>query len=681
MSYVVCASRSRARVIRAVIPVSMALYSIAPVHAQVAGSTELAPVVITASPLDQRDEREVSQPVSVLRGSALRMREGGNLGATLDHELGVTSSAYGQGAGRPIIRGMDAARVRITESGMGVADVSNASPDHRVAADTFNSDQVEILRGPSTLLYGSGAMGGLVNIVSNRIPLQQHDDVDAALRLRGSSAERERAVAAHIESALSPSTMWRFEGFRQQTGDYELAKPLRDENGVVIANDRLPNSETDTRSAAVGASAFLSGGAMVGAAIQTYRSNYGIPNPDEPVDIKLERVRIDTRADVPRPFAGFEALRLKVSHTDYAHREIGPDGEQGARFENRGVEARLELPHAPLGQWKGVLGTQIGESHMRGVGEGFLPRTRSLTLALFVVEERRLDAWRFELGGRGEREEYAVRESDESGARKPSRGFGLFSTSASAFYSITKGVEAGLTGTLAQRAPSAEELYFEGAHPATFAYEVGNAGLRKERARNLELALRKTEGVVRAKLAVFDNRFNDYIYGTFDGSTFDVLDENGNVEETLSVLRYRQDNARFRGLEAEASVGESTGWNARVWGDMVRATITSGPNDGANVPRISPARIGLDVGYRTGAWSVLGSIVRTKRQDRVSSFDVRDGEPEQATAGYTFVNLGADYRIRLGVTDLTLTLQGRNLTNEDARVHTSYLKNLAPLPG
>lgn len=642
---------------------------------------QLAPVVVTASPFETRDAGDLTQPVSVLRGDRLREREGSNLGDTLSRELGVTSSAYGAGAGRPIIRGLDSSRVRITESGIGTADVSGASPDHRVAADTFNSDQVEILRGPSSLLYGSGAIGGLVNIVSKRIPLERHDDFEADVRLRGATADLERSGAFGLEAPLSASTMWRLEGFETRTGNYALAKPLRDADGNVVADRRLPNSQTDTHSVALGASTFLSGGAMFGAAVQSYRSDYGIPDPNDPVDIELERTRVDARLDVPMPWAGFEALRVKASYTDYTHREVEGDGAEGARFTNHGVEARFELPHVAVAGWKGVFGAQLGDSQIRGTGEGLLPRTGSTNLALFAVEERRLDAWKFELGARGESQRYSVDEDDAVGARKPSHDFGLFSASGSAFYRLIAGIEAGATVSWSQRAPSADELYFEGAHPATFAYQIGDPNLRKEQSRNLELALRKNEGAVRWKVAVFENKFRDYIYGAFDGSTRDVLDDQGAVEDSLAVLRFRQDNARFRGAEAEASFGESTGFNARVWGDLVRAVLTSGPSDGADLPRISPARLGLDLGYRTASWNVFSSITRTFRQTRVAGFDIRNGEPEQATSGYTVLDVGVNYRVRYGTTDVVYSLQGRNLTDAEARVHTSYLKDLAPLPG
>jgi iron complex outermembrane receptor protein len=636
----------------------------------------LEPVTVTADPL-ARDELDLQRPVNVLGNDALRLREATNLGDTLGRELGVQSSAYGPGAGRPIIRGMDSARVRITEAGLGVADVSGASPDHRVAADTLNARQVEILRGPATLLYGSGAIGGLVNIVAERVPRVQARDFGAQATVRAASAERERAAAFDLAGPLAGSSSWRVEGFRQKTGEYELAAPLRDDD--VVAAGRLPNSQTDTRSGALGAAWFGAEGRRLGFAVQRYESDYGIPNPEEPVTIELGRSRYELHGDSSAALGPFSGLRSRFALTDYEHTEFEPSGEPGATFTNRGIEGRIELPHAETAGWRGVLGVQLGRTKTRGAGEGELPQTEAQQMAAFIVEERRIGAVRVELGARLERERYDVREDYASGARAPARSFSLVTLAAGATWRFAPGWDLSATLTSAQRAPAVEELYFLGAHPATFAFEAGDPDLRKERSNNLDVVLRYGAGAWRAQASVFVNRVRDYIYGFFDGTSTDVLDENGNVEETLSNLFFTQADARLAGGEVEFAYGARTGAQARVWGDLVRARLASGPNDGANLPRISPARLGLDLGWRSERWFAQLAVTRVFRQDRVASFDLRDGAPERATAGYTRVDVGAAYR--LPGLPVTLFLQGRNLTDQDIRVHTSFLRDLAPLPG
>jgi len=651
-----------------------------PVKAQDAAAppAQLDRVTVTADPLE-RDEPGLLKPASVLSGEALRAAQATNLGDTLGRTLGVQSSAYGPGAGRPIIRGMDSARVRITESGLGVADVSGASPDHRVAADTLNARQVEILRGPATLLYGSGAIGGLVNVVSERVPTRRVPGFEAQATLRASTAERERAGAVDLNGALGAAASWRIEGFKQKTSDYDLAAPLRDDNGDVIAADRLPNSKTDTRSAAVGAAWFGAAGGRAGFAVQRYESDYGIPNPEDPVSIALARTRYELHGDMARPFGVFTGLRARFAYTDYSHTEFEPSGAAGANFSNKGFEGRFELPHRLLAGWRGVVGTQLSQFDTLGAGEGELPKVRARQVALFVVEERSFGDVRAELGARAESERYDVQEGYASGGRAPSRDFSLFTASAGLGWRFAPGWETALTLTSAQRAPAAEELYFVGAHPATFAYEVGDPNLGREASTNLDLALRYGAGPWRAQANVFVNRVRDYIYGYFDGSTTDILDENGNVEETLSNLFFRQDNARLTGGEIEVGFGERNGLQARIWGDLVRAKLTGGINRGANLPRMSPTRLGVDLGWRAPSGSATLFVTRVFEQDRVCSFDLRDGRPEPSTAGYTRIDLGAAYRF--ASVPLTLFVQGRNLTNEDIRIHTSYLKDLAPPPG
>lgn len=661
------------------------LASLAPVSAALAQSQApapaqtLDPVIITFSPLP-RTELDTLQPVNLLRGDELRLQESTSLGETLARQLGVQSSAYGPGAGRPIIRGQDAARVRITESGLGVADVSSLSPDHRVAADTFNSQQVEVLRGPGTLLYGSGASGGLVNIVSQRIPQQRLSEFGAGLHLRGASAERERLGALELQGPIGDGTAWRLEGFKQRTSDYELAEPLRNADGAVIANDRLPNSKTDTQSIAGGVG-FFGAGFNLGAAVQRYESEYGIPNPEEPVTIDLKRTRTELQGDLTQPFSIFTGLRTKFSYTDYRHTEFELSGAAGARFTNQAAEGRIELPHRSIAGFTGVFGAQLAAARIRGSGEGTLPETQQRTAALFAVEEQRFGAVRTEFGARYERARYRVREDYADGTRAPSRTFDLYSASAGVAWEFAQGFDIGSTVTYSQRAATPEELYFVGAHPAAFAFEIGDSRLRKERAVNLDLALRKTAGIVRGKVSLFANRVRDYIYGAFDGSTTDLLDADGTIEATLSNLFYRQDDVRFRGAEAELELGERQGPQARLWGDTVRAKLISGINDGANLPRISPSRFGVDLGWRADLWSTQVAVMRVLEQNRTARFDLRDGAPETATPGYTRVDLSFVVSIPTHAMPVKLYAQVRNLTDVDMRVHTSFLKDFAPLPG
>lgn len=654
---------------------------VSPAFAQPAPATRLDPVIITVDPL-ARDELQIQRPVSVLRGDALRDKEGTNLGDTLGREPGVQSSSYGPGAGRPIIRGMDSARVRVTESGLGVADVSGASPDHRVSADTLLAPQVEILRGPATLLYGSGAIGGLVNVVSERVPFDRLDKAGGQFNLRGSTAERERAAALALDGPVTRDGAWRLEGFKQRTDAYALAAPLRDDTGAVIADKRLPNSQTDTQSVALGGAWFgATAGTRLGAAVQRYESDYGIPNPEEPVTIRLRRTRTELNADAGQALGPLAGLKTKLAVTDYTHTEFEPTGEPGATFTSKGTEARAEWPWGTREAWRGVLGVQLTQMQTRGAGEGELPKTAHRGAALFAVQERAFGALTAELGARVDSDRYRVQEDYAAGNRAPSRSFALTTVSAGASWALAPGWSLGGTLTSAERAPAVEELYFVGAHPATFAYEVGDPDLKKERSTNLDLSLRFAQPRLRAQASVFVNRVRNYIYGFFDGSGTDILDENGNVEETLSNLFFAQADARLHGGEAHVIMGDRTGAQARLWGDTVRARLTSGPARDNNLPRTSPGRLGLDLGWREADWTTQVAVTRVMKQARVAAFDLRNGEAESTTAGYTVLDATATLRVALAGLPLKLYVQGRNLTDQDIRIHTSFLKDIAPPPG
>lgn len=640
-----------------------------PANAQSAAQ-ELEPVVVNADAL-QREE--VLRPVSVLRGDALRERESTTLGATLSRELGVHNSAYGPGAGRPVIRGMDSARVAVTESGLGVADVSALSPDHRVSADTFNSNQVEILRGPATLLYGSGASAGLVNLVSQRIPQQRPDTFGATFNLRGSTGEHERSGAVSLAGPWAQRNAWRLEGFSQTTRDYRLAAP-------VLAEDRLLNSDTDTRAVSLG-TAWFDASTRLGVAAQRYESTYGIPNPEEPVTLDLKRSRFELAADR-------NAVRSQFAFTDYAHTEFEPNGEAGAgeagaRFTRKSGEGRVALTLAEFAGFKSVLGTQWQHGELRGSGEGELPLTQTDALALFAVGERRWTRWQLDLGARVEQARHQVRDSYSDATRANDRRFNLFSVSSALAWVPEPTTQWTLTLTESQRAPAPEELYFVGAHPATFAFEISNPALRKEQSTHVELGAKKSFANLRLQANLFVNRVRDYVFGAFDGSTTDLLDENGNVEETLSTLRVQQADARIRGAEVELGWGEAhqPGWSGRLWSDTVRGALSSGADSGANLPRFAPTRIGLENRWRGAQWRFSAALTHVLRQNRTSSFDLRDGVPEAPTDAYTTLDVGLAYELARATFPLTLFVSARNLTNQDVRIHTSYLKDLAPPPG
>ena len=628
-------------------------------------------VVVTASPFDGQSDLNMAQPASVLRGERLDRRQATTLGDTLATEPGVQSSYFGPGAGRPIIRGQDGARVRVLDGGVGTGDASAISPDHQVTAEPITARQIEILRGPATLLYGTGAIGGVVNVSTNRIPDSRQEGVTATAEARGASGTHERAGVFQLDGGKDDFA-WHLDGYKRKTGDYKIP-------GAQIRNDpasprgRVPNSDTDSDGFSLGGSLVGDRG-YLGASYQKLNSKYGIPTP-EAATIDMHQHRIDVAGELRDPLPGFTRARVRIRNSDYEHKEIEPTGEVATVFKNTGTEQRYELTHAPLGGWTGVMGLQVDQKTVSALGEeAVIPKTRTRAGDLFLVESYTWQDFKFELGGRGGRVKL------EPDGADPSKKFSLASFSAGTVWNFQPGYALALNAASAQRAPTVEELYSDGAHAATATFDVGDASLSKEKSRNIDIGLRKTTGDWRGKLGAFYNKVQNYIYGAYVDSNGDgvpdrvddtgALDPNGD----FTLIDITQGTARFVGLEGEASwrPDPAAGPGLRVFGDMVRGRLTGG---GGDLPRMSPARLGLEADYKAGAWTVHGMLLGVLRQNRVATL-------ETTTGGYVRLDAGIEYTLKAAADVTTkLFLRGNNLLNQDMRVATSYIKDYAPLPG
>jgi iron complex outermembrane receptor protein len=636
---------------------------------QVEKADVLPPVVVTATPFEDRGELDMAQPVSVLKGDDLRRKREASLGDTLSRELGVASSSFGPGAGRPIIRGLDGPRVRVLENGVGTLDISSISPDHAVTAESLNASQIEILRGPSTLLYGSGASGGVVNVVNGRIPNQLFKSIKGNIEARGNTATEERTGAFNANGSIGQAS-WSVGGFKRKTGDYHIPGRANESDlnsrAGVVENSAVSSGGLSAGGSYVGERGFLGG------SVARFDSEYGIPGP-EGAKIDLKQTRYDLAGELEKPIAGFEKLKVRMGYNDYKHAEIESTGEIATRFKNRGLESRAELLHSPIANWKGVFGMQFRDRHFSALGEEtVVPVTKSHSLGVFLVEERNWDRWRLELGGRGE---YAAQDPGNS---HPSRLFGLYNVSAGILWKFMDGYGLGLSAIRGQRAPSTEELYIRGAHHGTATFQTGDSRLTSETTNNVDLTLRKTTGPVTWKVNVFHNWISDYIFvrsaDTDGNGVADRVDKEGTLGPTgeFLVQNFTQAGARFYGAEAEVIFTlKPNEIDLRLFTDYVRGKL----NEGGNVPRITPLRFGLEFNHRTGPWAANVSATRVMRQNRLA-------ELETSTPGYTLVNIEVSYRIKETRSNgIKIFLQGRNLLDEEMRVHTSFLKNFAPLPG
>lgn len=667
----------------AVVPVEVGAGEVAEVVIEIDPLVHRDSIVVTASP-EARSLGDVAQPVSVVSDEELLAILQPTLGETLSGQPGVHSTFYGQGASRPIIRGLGGDRVRVLVSGIGTGDVSTTSPDHAVAVETMGVERIEIVRGPATLLYGSSAIGGVVNVIDPSIPdVLPGRAIAGNLELRGGSGADERSGALELTGELG-RLAWHVDYARRDAEDYgvpalpEEEAHLEDGHEEEAFDGTLPNSAVESESGTFGLS-WVGKDGFLGLSVTSFETLFGVPGHEhghadghggeEPeaeeeeaaaIRSDLAQRRVDLRGEWRRPLGLFRGAKLRVGVADYEHLELEGD-EVGTRFTNDSWEARLELPHRDLGPFRGAIGMQGSSRDFTARGEeSFTPPSLTRSWGLFLFEEFGIGALRWQLGARWERQETSVDEVDV-----PDRSLAGLSGSLGVVWSPTADYALAVSVARSAKLPNAEELYSNGPHAATRAYEIGDPTLDVETSLGLDLGLRKTRGRLTGSLNLFANRFSGYIYER-------VTDE---VIDGLQVYRYDQADAEFRGCELEAHLEllhrEPHHLELEVMADYVRAEFA---DSGDPLPRIPPLRAGIGLRYRGERLSARVEGRRVFEQDRIA-------ELESETAGYTLFNASVSYRFFLGGTVHDLVLSGANLTDEFAQVHTSFLKDVAPLPG
>lgn len=639
-------------------------------HAQEATKT-LAPVIVTADPFGAGEGSVILTPAHVLSGDALRDRLAGSLGDTLNSEPGVNASAFSAGASRPIIRGLEGPRIKILQNGMGSGDLSAISNDHAVGPGALSAQQIEILRGPATLLYGSGAIGGAINIVNGRIPTRLEPKATGEAELRAGSVDGSGAFAFGVDRSVGNISL-HVDGSMLRAGDYNIPRS----SSIDGSGDRGKLSFSGSRDDNLGFGASLiKPWGYVGASVSQTDKLYGIHGRDENSKIDLNQRRFDIDSLVKAPLPGFDSLRIKFGQNDYRHTELEDGRDPSVKFSNRAFESRWELSHLPLAGWRGKIGAQTDNATVEAVNVAdpaiapTVPRTRSSSMAAFAVEEKDFGKVRVSAGMRVEQ---AARRPDTGSMRD----FMLASTSVGALWSFTPGYAFGITGSIAQRAPSTEELYSGGIHHPTETFDKGDPRLRKETSNNLDLSLQKTANRFRWKANVFQNQVRDFIYGALGGDVCDTTGLPG--DGSCGVVRersFRQADATLRGYEVDLSYNlNETGWYGRLFADSSRGRL-----DGlGNLPLQPASRVGVTVGYQDAIWRSSLTVLQASAQNRIASADISN---ETVTRGYTRVDASISRVQRFGTTDLTWFMVARNLLNEDIRLSTSLLKDYVPQAG
>ena len=631
-------------------------------HAQTVEQS-LPTVTVTSTPFGKDEGDQILTPAKVLTGDELRNKEGSSLGETLSHELGVSTSGFGAGASRPIIRGLEGSRVKILQNGMSVSDVSGLSNDHAVATETSTARQIEILRGPAALLYGSGAIGGLINVVNDRIPTTLEKTPTGEVEAKYGTADRSNSAAASVDAAAGPIG-FHVDANSRRAEDYKIpgSRILADPTS---ANGRLPLSFTHENSIGAGAS-YIDNWGHVGASVASMRNKYGIPTvAGSQIDQSQRRYDIDALVNNPVP--AFETFKFKLGYTDYKHSELDLSDVPQTNFKNRSLESRWELTHKPMAGWHGTFGIQTDNTNFSALNAGTggpdtVPVTRSTSAAAFLVEERGFGPVHVNAGVRME----SVKRHPVTGQ---DRDFHLLSYSVGGLWSFMPGYGFGATASVAQRAPAADELYSGGPHDATGTFDIGNPNFAKETSRNIELSLQKTSGMVRWKGNVFNNRVKNFVFGQVAGNT---VDADGNPGGEFRERIFSQGYATIRGVEAELGYNQrGDGVSARGFADMSRGTL----DDAGSLPLQPATRFGADLGYKQGPLRAGMSFIHALQQDRLATFET------STTRSYTQVDANIGYTQKYDATNLTYFAIVKNLLNQDIRLSTSLLKDVSPLPG
>ena len=650
---------------------------------------KLESITITAHPLDQTD---ADFGVADQNISREKLQESGTtLGEALKNELGIHSNSFGSGSSRPVIRGQEGARVKVTQNATETMDVSSLSPDHAVTIDPQLAQKIEVIRGPSTLLYGAGSVGGLVNVTDTKIPIQMPENgYEGNVGLRYNSGNDEKMTHAGTTVGLGSNVALRVEGLKRDANNYIAPNYFHDHDGELEKEKRVGNTFSESENVNVGLS-WIGERGFAGVSYSNRQDKYGLPghsheyeschphgdhlhcggddhsghdhsghdhsghDHDEDhahengpwIDMKTERY--DFRSELNEPFAGFKKLRAQASYTDYQHDEI-EGSEAMTTFKSKGYEGRIELVHNPLAKWEGVWGIQASQQKLDVTGEeATLAPNETQKYSLFGVEHRQFGDFHVELGTRLDHQKV-----DVDSEQKDFDG-NAFSYSGAVNWDFKPNYKLSLVGSHQERLPLAQELYAHGGHFATNTYELGNDGLDNEKSNNVELGLHYDDDKLSYHVHLYHNWFDNYIYAK-------TLDQ----YENFRLIEYSQDKAKFYGTEAEVAYQFNDIYKTSLFGDYVRGKI-----DSDNAPRVPAGRLGTRINADfDDHWSGSAEYSHVFNQDKFAAY-------EHETQGYNMVNIGLAYKYSLADRqEAKVFFNANNLLDEQVYEHSSFLSNI-----
>jgi iron complex outermembrane receptor protein len=675
-------------------------------------NVQLDKVVISAHSFDQ-GQNEMAQPATLLTDEALKRQRATSLGETLSSQAGIHNSSYGSSVGRPVVRGMSGARVKVLQDGIDTLDASTISPDHGVNADTQSATKIEVLRGPATLMYGSGAFGGVVNVVDERIPTGLAEPA-TNIRVQYDTVNKGKTAAINHSDSVDLSSgnevHWRVSASHFRSDEYELpelAEHDEHEEGETeeaheehAAEDTLGNSDTSYSNNLTFGSSYVFPSGYAGIALSESKSEYGLPghvheeehvegetaeeheeHESEGARIEMRQRRVDLDSRFDQPVAGIDSVKFRIGFNDYRHDEI-EGGAVGTKFRRKGFEGRSEVLLAPVGglfqtELSQAVGIQFSQDNFKAVGdEAVVPETDSSVVGIFWLGKTQVSDWGIELGARLEQAQLSPNKPGSinpiceieglSADQYKNKDFDTHSLSLGLVRDLnfvgSQGWQFVGSVTSAQRAPATQELFSCGAHAATQTFDVGNPNLKIEEALNIEVGVRKTQGQLTTALNLYQNSISDFIYAQNAGREVDGFGQ----------YNFVQQDATFVGGELDVAFQLLEGLTLTGMADRVRVD---------DLPRIPADRIGLGFEASSMAlfssqsdWILFGQWQQIQKQDQVA-------ENEETSLGYDLLTLGMTYQAVLANSEYRIDLKANNLLDEEVRQHTSFVKEQAPQPG
>ena len=645
---------------------------------------QLDEIVVTALPLGRTVEA-LTQSTSVISGDALDRTQDQSIGELVDGQLGVSASYFGPISSRPVIRGQFGERVLVLSNGLDTLDASALSEDHAVALDSLIANRVEIVRGPATLLYGSSAAGGIVNVVDSRLHEETLDSpIQGAASVNTDSALDATSTALKLDLSAG-QTIFHFDYLDRETENVEIpgfaeSDILRTLEGELDGQpeEQIENTDSETETLSAGLSIIGDDGDFFGFSVTNYDSNYGIPGEhgheeeeggaeeeeeEEIIRIDMEQIRYDVRGQLGLDAGPFEAVRFAAAFNDYEHVEL--EGEEiGTVYSNDSMDLRVDLLQRASDSLAGTVGLQYKAVDLNAIGEeAFVPASDTEQFSIYAFQEWvASDVLILQGSARWETQEITTADFDNYDESS-------FGASIGAIYNINETLTLNSNLAITERHPNATELFADGPHLAVSRIErgsvaLGNGELDKELSVNVDVTLRGDLDRLAWSVTVFNNDISDFIFLSPTG----LIDE----DEELPIFDFRQADAEFYGVEAEVlfdiiDTGDRH-LHTRVFTDFVHAEESSG----AYLPRITPLRYGASLHFVEGSLDASLGVSFNDSQDKTATNELHTD---------SWTDIEAEVSYRFDNPNVLVFLKGTNLGDEDQRRHTSPLKDIAPLPG